>query len=100
MFDEMNHDAILESVWWALSSVAMALWTSNTTRRVDRFSVARYGKGAQIGCDYTEGEVVVMPAKQAMQVCRYDLSHSYVKVRHKLYKRGLGAPSPMGGLLR
>ena len=48
MFDEMNHDAILKSVWWALNSVAMTLWNSNTytTRRVDRFSVARYGKGA------------------------------------------------------
>ena len=94
----MNHDAILESVWWALSSVTM--WTSNKTRRVDRFSVAMYGKGAQIGCEYTEGEMVMITAKQVMQVCRYDLSHSYdiiVNVRHTLYKRGLGAP--MGGML-
>ena len=55
IFDEMNHDAIMESVWWALNNAAM--WTRNKTRRVGRFSVARYGKGAQIGCDYTEGEM-------------------------------------------
>ena len=84
LFDEMHHGAILESVWWALDSVAM--WTSNKTRRVDRFSVARYGKGAQIGCDYTDGEMVMITAKHAMQVCRYDLSHVYVNVRHTLYK--------------
>ena len=95
MFDEMNHDAILESVWWARNSVAK--WTSNKTRLIDRFSVARYGKVAQTGCDYTEGEIVMITAKQVMQVSRYDLSHSYVIVRHTLYKRGLGAP--MGGML-
>ena len=32
-----------------------------------------------------------------MQVCKLDLAHSYVNVRHKLYKRGIGAP--MGGTL-
>lgn len=73
------------------------------TRRIDQFSVARYGKGAQTGCDYTEGEMLmitgqtVLVMKQVMQICRYFLSHSYVHVRHKLYKRGLGAP--MGGVL-
>ena len=41
--------------------------------------------------------MVMITAKQAMQVCRYDLSHLYVNVRHKLYKRGLGAS--MGGML-
>ena len=97
MFDEVNHDATQESVWWALNSVAN--WTSNMTSRIDRFSVARYGKGPQTGCDYTEGEMVMITAKQVMQVCRYDLSHSYmyVSVRHKLYKHGLG--TPMGGML-
>ena len=95
IFDEMNHDAILELVWWALNSVAK--WTSNTMRRTDRFSVDMYGKGAHTGCDYTEGEMVMITAKQVMQVCRYDLSHSYVNVRHKLYTQGLG--NPMGGML-
>ena len=68
-------------------------------RRVDRFSVARYGKAAQLGCNYTVGEMVTITATQVMQVCRYDLAHCYdiVNVRHKLYKRRLGAP--LGGLL-
>ena len=75
----------------------MAKWTSNKTRRVDRFSVAKYGTAVQVGCDYTEGEMVMITASQVMQVCKFDLAHSYVNVRHKLYKRGLGAP--MGGML-
>ena len=95
IFDEMNHDAILESVWWPLNSVAK--WTSNKTRQIDRFSVPRYGKCAQTGCGYTKGEMVIITAKQVMQVCRCYLSHSYVNVRYKLCKRGLGAP--MGGML-
>ena len=65
------------------------MWRSGLATRQDEYnqiSVARYGKGAQTGCDYTEGEMVTITAKQVMQVCRYDLSHSYVNVRHKLYK--------------
>ena len=95
MFDKMNHEAILEAVGWALNNVAG--WSSSRMRRVARFSVAMYGKGAQLGCDYTVGEMVTITATQVMQVCRYVLAHSYVNVRHKLYKRGLGAP--IGGLL-
>ena len=34
---------------------------------------------AQIGCDYIKGEMVMITAKQVMQVCRY------VNERHKLY---------------
>ena len=41
--------------------------------------------------------MVMITASQVMQVCKFDLAHSYVNVRHKLYKRGLGAP--MGGML-
>ena len=39
----------------------------------------------------------MLTASQVMQVCKFDLAHSYVNVRHKLFKRGLGAP--MGGML-
>ena len=91
MFDAMNHEAILEAVGWALNNGAG--WSSSRIRRVDRFSVARYGKGAQLGCDYTAGEMVTITATQVMQVCRYNLAYSYVNVRHKLYKRGLRAPT-------
>ena len=101
MFDEMNHEAILcilEAVGWALNNVSS--WSSNRMRRVDRFSVARYGKGVQLGCNYTLGDVemplVMITATQVMEVFSYDLAHSYVNVRHTLYKQGLGAP--MGGL--
>ena len=84
MFDAMNHEAILEAAGWALNNVSS--WSSSRMRREDRFSVARYGKGAQFGCDYTVGEMVTITATQAMQVCRHDLAHSYVNARHKLYK--------------
>ena len=39
-----------------------------------------------MGCDYTEGEMVMITASQVMQVCKFDLAHSYVNARHKLYK--------------
>ena len=94
LFDEMNHLAILDAVWWALNNVAK--WTSNKTRRVDRLSVAKYGKAVRVGCNYTEGEMVMLTASQVMQVCKFDLAYLYVNVRHNLYKLGLGAP--MGGM--
>ena len=43
------------------------------------------------------GEMVTITASQVMQVCKFNLAHSYVNVRHKLCKRGLGAP--VGGML-
>ena len=68
-------------------------------QNVDRFTVAKYGKAVQLGCDYTEGEMVMITASQVMQVCKFDLAHSYVNVRHKLYKRGLGeGPGMKSGL--
>ena len=80
----------LDAVRWALNNAGK--WSSNRTRRVDRFSVAKYGKAVQLGCDYAEGEMVMITVSQAMQVCKFDLAYSYVNVRHKIYKRGLGAP--------
>ena len=93
----MNHLAILDAVWWALNNVAK--WTRNKKRRVDRFSVAKYGQAARVGCDYAEGHMVMVTASQVMQVCRFDLAHSYVNVsRHKLYKPGLAIGAPMAGM--
>ena len=40
-------------------------------------------KHVQAGCDYTEQAMVTMTASQVMQVCRFDLAHSYVNVRHR-----------------
>ena len=40
-----------------------------------------------MGCDYTEGGMVMITASQVMQVHKFDLAHSYVNVRHKLYKQ-------------
>ena len=48
----------------------MAKWTSNKTRRVDRVSVAKSGKAVQVGCDYIEGDMVMITASQVMQVCK------------------------------
>ena len=87
MFDEIDHSAILDAVWWALNNVAK--WRKSRMRRVDRFSVAKQGKAVQLGCDCTEGEMVTNTVSQVMQVCKFDLAHSYVNVRHRLYKRGL-----------
>ena len=74
MFDEMNHLAILDAVRWALNNVAK--WTSNKTRQVDRLSVAKYGKAVQLGCDYTERNMIMITASQVMQVCMFHLAHS------------------------
>ena len=73
MFDEMNHLAMLDAVWWAPNNVAKL--TSNKTRRVDRFSVAKFVKAAQVGCDYTEGEMAMVTASQVMQVCKFSIQH-------------------------
>ena len=74
MFDKMDHSAILDAVWWALNNVAK--WSDARTRRVGRFSVAKQGKSVQLGCDYTEGEMVAITVSQVMQVCIFDLAHS------------------------
>ena len=58
MFDEVYHLAILDAVCWALDDVVK--WTSNKTRRVDRFLVAKFGKAVRLGCDYTEGDMVTI----------------------------------------
>ena len=93
MFDEINHAEILTAVTWAINSVGG--WSGK--RIVDRFSVARFGKGARIGVDYTDGEMVMISTSQLCDICRFGVMHSYVNVRHQYYKRGLGAP--MGGML-
>ena len=85
MFDEMDHSAILDAMCWALNNGAK--WSTNKTRRVARFSVAKFGKAVQLGCDYTEGVMVMITASQVMQVCQFDLAHSYVNVKHKIYQR-------------
>ena len=41
----------------------------------------------------------MVTASQVMQVCKFELAHSYVNVRHKLYKRSRGLGAPMGGML-
>ena len=56
MFDEINHAEILTVVTWAIKRVAG--WSGR--RIVARFSVARFGKGAHIGVDYTDGEMVMI----------------------------------------
>ena len=95
MFDEINHAEILTAVTWATHSVAG--WFGKRT--VDRLSVAAFGKGAHIGADYTKsyGEMVTISTPQLFDISKYDLMHSYVKVQHQYYKRGLG--TPMGGIL-
>ena len=77
MFDEINHAEILTVVTWAISSVGG--WSSK--RIVDQFSVARFGKGARIGVDYTGGEMVMISTSQLYDICKFDLMHSYVNVR-------------------
>ena len=93
MFDEISHAEILIAVAWALNNVAS--WSGR--RSVDRFSVARHSKAARIGADYTDGEydIVMITSLQLFDIC--DLMQLYVNVRHRYYKRGLGAP--MGGML-
>ena len=56
MFDEINHAEMLTVAAWAISHVAG--WSGN--RIVDRFSVARIGKRARIGVDFTYGEMVMI----------------------------------------
>ena len=68
----------------------MAEWSGN--RIVDRGSVARFGKGARIEVDYTNGEMVMNTASRLFDICKFDLMHSYGNLRHQYYKRGLGAP--------
>ena len=93
MFDEINHAEILTAVTWAINSVGG--WSGK--RIVDRFSVARFGKGAHIGVDYTDGEMVTISTSQLFDTCKFDLMNSYVNMRHQYYKRGLGAL--MGGII-
>ena len=93
MFDKISHAEILIAVTWAINNVAE--WSGN--RIVDRFSLARFGKGARIGVDYTNGEMVMSTALQLFNICKFGLMHSYVNVRHRYDKRVLGAP--MGGML-
>ena len=93
MFDEISHAKILIAVTWALNNVAA--WSGRRT--VDRFSVARRSKAARIGADYTDGEYVMIASSQLFDICTFDLMHSYANVRHRYYKRGLGAP--IGGML-
>ena len=95
MFDEMDQLAILDALCRALNNVTK--WSDIRMRRVDRFSLAKRGKAVQLGCDYTEGEMVTITVSQVTQICKFDLAHSYVNVRHKLYKQGLKAP--MDGML-
>ena len=58
MFGEMDHSAKLDAVWWALNNLPK--WSENRNLQVGRFSVAKQGEGAQLGCDYTEGGVVTI----------------------------------------
>ena len=77
MFDKISHAEILIAVTWAINSVAG--WSGN--RFVDRFSVARFGKGARtahVGVDYTNGEMVMITASQLFDICKFNLMHSYV----------------------
>ena len=64
MFDEISHAEILIAVAWAIDSVAE--WSSNTV--VDQISVARFGKGACIGVDYTNGDMVMITASQLFDI--------------------------------
>ena len=85
VFDEMRHAEILITVTWAMSSAAE--WSDNSI--VDRFSVARFGKCARIGVDYTSGEMVVITASQLFNICKLDLLRSYdiVNASHRYYKK-------------
>ena len=40
----------------------------------------------------------MITSSQLIDICMFDLMHSYVNVRRRYYKNGLGAP--MGGMLR
>ena len=84
MFDEINHAEILTVVTWAISSAGG--WSGK--RIVDLFSVARFGKGARIGVDYTDEEIVTFSTSQLFDICKFDLMHLYVNARHQYYKRG------------
>ena len=67
MFDEISHAELLIAVTWAINNVAE--WSGN--RIVDRFSVARFGKYARIGVDYTNGEMVMITASQLFDICTH-----------------------------
>ena len=82
MFDEISHAEILIAVTWALNSVAEC----SGNRIVDQFSVARFGKGVRIGVDYTNAEMVMITASQQFDICKFNMMHSYVNVRHQRYK--------------
>ena len=84
MFDEISHAEILMAVTWALNNVAA--WSGE--RHVDQSSVARPSKAARIGADYTDGEFVMITSSQLFDICKFDLMHSYVNVRHRYYNRG------------
>ena len=76
MTDEISHAEILDAVTWALNNVAA--WSGR--RSVDRFSVARHNKAADIGADYKDGKYVMIASSQLFDICKFDLMHSYVNV--------------------
>ena len=45
-------------------------------------------KGARVGVDYTDGDMVTVTTSQLFDICKFDLMHLYVNARHQYYKRG------------
>ena len=101
-YDELDHDACLDGVAWALKQAPHWHRTQNRPRRaIDRYPVDRFSrKDITAGADFTSDSCrtrIELTIDQAISVCEFDIRNSILCIKGELWKRLLGAP--MGGFL-